>query len=96
MESRLNLDVLLIILSYLSGGVPVSYLIAKYKKNIDPNADISSVHLEKQSYEENASRTKQPILPFSNKRVTRDTDDIFKLPDGKLTTMYHYQKNMEL
>ena len=23
-------------------------------------------------------------------------DDIFKLPDGKLTTMYHYQKNMEL
>jgi len=43
-------------------------LFKKYKKNIDPNADISSVHLEKQSYEENASRTKQPILPFSNKR----------------------------
>ena len=29
------MDILLIILSYFSGGVPTSYLVAKYKKNID-------------------------------------------------------------
>ena len=40
------------------------------KKKVDANTNVSSVHLERQSNEENASKEKQPILPFSN---TRDT-----------------------
>ena len=50
------------------------------KKKVDTNIDVSSVHLERQSYKENASKEKQPILPFSNKRETRSADNIFKLP----------------
>ena len=50
------------------------------KKKVDTNTNVSRVHLERQSYEENASKEKQPILPFSNKRETRNADNIFKLP----------------
>ena len=52
----------------------------KDKKKVDTNANVSRVHLERQSYEANASKEKQPILPFSNKRETRNADNIFKLP----------------
>ena len=52
----------------------------KDKKKVDTNTNVSRVHLERQSYEENASKEKQPILPFSNKRETRNADNIFKLP----------------
>ena len=41
------------------------------KKKVDTNTNVSSVHLERQSNEENASNEKQPILPFSNKRATK-------------------------
>jgi len=52
----------------------------KNKKHFDTNANVSSVHSEKHSYEENVSKEKQPILPFSNKRETKSTSNIFKLP----------------
>ena len=35
------------------------------------NTDISNVHLDQQNYEENTSKEKQPILPFSNKKKVR-------------------------
>ena len=39
-----------------------------------------NVHLDQQNYKENTSKEKQPILPFSNKRETKSTSNIFKLP----------------
>jgi len=57
----------------------ISFFI-KDKKNLDTNTDVSSGHLEKQSYEGNSSKEKQPILPFSNKKEPISTDNIFKLP----------------
>lgn len=50
------------------------------RKQVDTNTNVSSVHLEKQSNEENTSKEKQPILPFSKKRETKSTNNIFKLP----------------
>ena len=57
----------------------ISFFI-KDKKNLDTNTDVSSGHLEKQSYEGNSSKEKQPILPFSNKKEPISTGNIFKLP----------------
>ena len=53
---------------------------APSSKKVDINTDISNAHLERQNYEENTSKEKQPILPFSNKREVRNTDNNFKLP----------------
>ena len=36
--------------------------------------------MEKQDDEENTSKEKQPILPFSNKKETKSSNNIFKLP----------------
>ena len=52
----------------------------KNNKNIDPNTNVLNVNLEKQDDEENTSKEKQPILPFSNKKETKSSNNIFKLP----------------
>ncbi len=57
----------------------ISFFI-KDKKKVDTNTNVSGIHLERQNYEENSFKEKQPILPFSNKKETRSTDNIFKLP----------------
>ena len=49
----------------------IANLFKKKKKYIDVNKEISNVNLERQNYEENTSKEKQPILPFSNKRETK-------------------------
>ena len=58
----------------------IANLFKKKKKYIDVNKEISNVNLERQNYEENTSKEKQPILPFSKKRVVKSDDNIFKLP----------------
>ncbi len=58
----------------------IANLFKKNKKKVDVNADISNTHLEEQSSEENFSKEKQPILPFSYKKEVKNADNIFKLP----------------
>ena len=50
------------------------------KKNINTETNVSNINLERQSNEENISKEKQQILPFSNKREAKSTSNIFKLP----------------
>ena len=76
---KLNEIAKIFIFSFIIIKKIISFFI-KNKKKVDTNTDVSSVHLERQSYEENASKEKQPILPFSNKKGTRSADNIFKLP----------------
>jgi len=55
-------------------------LFKKNKKSADANTDISNVLLEQKNYEENVSKEKQPILPFSKKEEVKVANNIFKLP----------------
>ena len=52
----------------------------KEKSKVDSNLGLSTPSLEKEHFEENASKEKQPILPFSNKIEKRNIGNIFKLP----------------
>ena len=54
--------------------------ILKKDKKIDVNYSTSNVNLEHQNYEENISKEKQPILPFSNKEKVKNVTNTFKLP----------------
>ena len=58
----------------------IANLSKKNKKEVGANTDISNVNLEQQNHKKNASREKQPILPFSNKVEVKHADNIFKLP----------------
>jgi len=69
----------------------ITNLFKRDNKKSDPDTYVSSVNLKKQSYEENTSKEKQPILPFSNKRGTKSIDNIFKLP-----TINFLEKNPDL
>ena len=53
-------------------------LFKKSKKDI--NSNTSDIHLEIQNPEENISKERQPILPFSNKKKVGSVNNIFKLP----------------
>ena len=52
----------------------------KKNKIIVDNSDTSNPDLEKQNDEKISLREKQPILPFSNKKEIKITNNIFKLP----------------
>ena len=69
----------------------ISNLFKKSTKKIDVNTDISKVHLERQNYEENTFKEKQPILPFSKKKEANSANNIFKLP-----TINFLEKNPDL
>jgi len=58
----------------------IANLLKKDKKKVDVNTDVLAVHLEQRNHEKNASKEKQPILPFSNKEEVKHADNIFKLP----------------
>ena len=58
----------------------ISNLLNKDKKKYDTDTDISNIGLEKQNYEKNIDKEKQPILPFSSKKETINTNNVFKLP----------------
>ena len=58
----------------------IANFIKRDKTKIAVNTNTLNVDLEPENYEENTSKEKQPILPFSNKRETRSVDNIFKLP----------------
>ena len=66
-------------------------LIKKNKKNIVSNLDVSNSNLEEQNNEGSAFKEKQAILPFSNKREVKITNNIFKLP-----TINFLEKNPDL
>jgi len=57
----------------------INFLIGN-KKRIDNSIDNLSSNLDQQTYEENVSKDKQPILPFSVKKEVNNTNNIFKLP----------------
>ena len=52
----------------------------KEKSKVDSNSGLLTPSLEKEYFEENVSKEKQPILPFSNKIEKRNIGNIFKLP----------------
>ena len=56
----------------------ITNLFKRDKKTDDLNTDDSGIHLERQ--EKKSSKEKQPILPFSNKKETKNSSNIFKLP----------------
>jgi len=58
----------------------INYFFKKDSKSKKISEDISNIDLENLKHEENASEEKQPILPFSNKRKTKVSENIFKLP----------------
>ena len=58
----------------------ITNLLSKNKKKIYVNTDILNAHIERQNYEENSFKEKQPILPFSKKGKVSHTNNIFKLP----------------
>ena len=45
-------------------------------------------------YQEMKSKT-YSIMQENGEKIEILGDDLFKLPDGKLTTMYHYLKSIE-
>ena len=69
----------------------IANLLKKDKKKIDVSSNILNADLEQQNYKENASKEKQPILPFSNKEKVSHADNIFKLP-----TINFLEKNPDL
>ena len=71
----------------------VANLFKKNKKNIDVNTDISNAHLEQQNYEQNVSKEKQPILPFSKKKEVKIANNVFKLPTLNFLEKNHDLKN---
>ena len=58
----------------------IANLFKKDKKKVDVSPNILNADLEQQNYKESASKEKQPILPFSNKKKVSHADNIFKLP----------------
>jgi len=58
----------------------IGNFLKRNKKKVDENTNISNVQLEPENYEENITKEKQPILPFSKKRDVRSSDNNFKLP----------------
>ena len=54
--------------------------------------DVSNVNLEQHTYETNAYEEKQPILPFSKKKETQNTNNIFKLPNINFLEILEYHK----
>ncbi len=52
----------------------------KERNKIDGNLNLTTPKLEKENSEENISKEKQPILPFSNKVEKSNVNNIFKLP----------------
>jgi len=66
-------------------------LLKKDKKKVDVSSNILNADLEQQNYKESASKEKQPILPFSNKKKVSHADNIFKLP-----TINFLEKNPDL
>jgi S-DNA-T family DNA segregation ATPase FtsK/SpoIIIE len=64
---------------------------ARNSKKVDIDIDVSNIHSEKQNYKENTSKEKQPILPFANKKVKKNVDNIFKLP-----SINFLKKNVDL
>ncbi len=68
----------------------ISFL-AKDKKNISNDTNTSNINFERESVEENISKEKQPILPFSNKKEVKSANNIFKLP-----TINFLKKNPDL
>jgi len=69
----------------------ISSLFKKTKKNVDVSTDVLNVQLEQQNNEENISKEKQPILPFSKKGEVKVTNNVFKLP-----TLNFLEKNIDL
>tara|TARA_Y100000590_G_scaffold226612_1_gene255945 strand:- start:35 stop:2155 length:2121 start_codon:yes stop_codon:yes gene_type:complete len=61
----------------------IANLFRRNKKSADINKDISNLDLEQQNYEENISKEKQPILPFSKKEEVKVANNVFKLPSLK-------------
>ena len=55
-------------------------LFRKNKKNNETSVEILEDDLEQKNYEKNNSEEKQPILPFSKKRETKNISSTFKLP----------------
>ena len=76
---KLN-EIIKILFLPLVGIKKITNLFKINKKKVGINTNISNVHLEQQNYEENISKEKQPILPFSNKREVKSVENIFKLP----------------
>ena len=66
-------------------------LFIRNKKKIDVNTDISNVNLERQNYEENTFKEKQPILPFSKNKEVKNVSNNFKLP-----SINFLEKNFDL
>ena len=58
----------------------IGNFLKRNKKKVDENTNILNVQLEPENYEENITKEKQPILPFSKKRDVRSSDNNFKLP----------------
>ena len=58
----------------------IKKLLNKDKKISHGNMNISNVQLEKEHYEETEVKEKQPILPFSKKKVVKSSENNFKLP----------------
>ena len=50
------------------------------KTKIALNNNALNADLETENYEENISKAKQPILPFSNKEKVKNVTNTFKLP----------------
>ena len=69
----------------------IANLLKKDKKKADVSSNILNADLEQQNYKESASKEKQPILPFSNKKKVSHADNIFKLP-----TINFLEKNPDL
>lgn len=76
---KLN-EIIKILFLPLIGIKKITNLFKINKKKVGINTDIPNVHLEQQNHEENISKEKQPILPFSNKREVKSVENIFKLP----------------
>jgi len=79
---KLN-EIIIILISPFAGIKKIINLFRKNKKKIDYSADTSNIYLEKENYDENSSKEKQPILPFSSKVKIKNIDSVFKLPAAK-------------
>jgi len=61
------------------------------KKKIDTSKDTSNIDLEEQNLEDQSSKEKQPILPFTKNKETKNQKKPFKLP-----TINFLEKNIDL
>ena len=69
----------------------ISNFLSGNKKKISINTNVSSTYLDTKKTEENVIKEKQPILPFSANRETRNSENVFKLP-----TTNFLEKNPDL